>query len=89
MSPTAFELKHTENFRQLHRREGQSAWIGIELNELGQPKSRGMQPDYLPTPDEIAEACRRIQMEWTPEERMRRTMGSHPNEVDAEVSVVG
>ena len=29
--------------------------------------------EYLPTPDEIAEACRQIQSEWSDHERYQRT----------------
>lgn len=30
------------------------------------------QPEYLPTPEQIAEDCRRIQAEWTDKEREKR-----------------
>lgn len=31
---------------------------------------------YIPTPEQIAEACREIQATWTDEERQRRAVGS-------------
>ncbi|HMP08655.1 MAG TPA: hypothetical protein PJ982_20090 [Lacipirellulaceae bacterium] len=33
---------------------------------------------YLPTPDEIAAACRAIRRSWSPEERQRRRWGLMP-----------
>lgn len=32
------------------------------------------QPEHLPTPEQIAEACKAIQATWTPEERRKRAM---------------
>ena len=33
------------------------------------------EPGYLPTPRQIALACRQIQARWSPEERERRFVG--------------
>lgn len=34
-----------------------------------------MEPGYLPTPRQIAEACLRIQQSWSPTEKKRRLVG--------------
>ena len=35
--------------------------------------------EFLPTPQEIADGCQRIQSRWTPEERRRRIQCHDPN----------
>lgn len=45
-----------------------------------------MNPDYLPSPDEIADACAMFQAGWSDEERYQRSQcNSHYVHVDPEV----
>lgn len=44
-------------------------------------RSEWMEPqygEYLPTPSEIAEACREIRARWSPREQRQRCVGRRP-----------
>jgi hypothetical protein len=55
-----------------YRRRGQLARVFLEdlprLNEVDRPRD----PESIPTPEKIRQACGQIQKEWSPRERAKR-----------------
>lgn len=55
-----------------------AAALGVRYGDVFQACRYGDRDEetaYLPTPDEIAAACKRIQAGWAPEERESRRVG--------------
>lgn len=49
--------------------------VGHDPLSADEPKAPGPPEPYLPSPDEIAAACLKIQTEWSDSERQNRRCG--------------
>lgn len=55
-------------------------------SDQAEAKVYSLSPQYLPTPEEIAAACRAIQSEWTETERLTRKMSSKVSSTSGDTS---
>jgi len=46
-----------------------------------------MDPEFIPTPDEIKQACELIQAGWSPEETVRRQI-MRPSKIDSDGAAI-